>query len=310
MIHLLKEAVEIGLISQPHVSFAPVGFPLSIAVSAVRLPKGCAPPEGQPCRVGTSIHPDKGEAAIIAMAEAAERFSLQFDPKLAADQQPIEKWSDHATPLPASVLRIGAPEGKATTVGCAAFETLEAAIERAAFEHLEHAGLAIGAQDPDVATSIDLTQIEDLEPLASYLKARLREFRSEVIWLDGGVAVVRTLCCDPDGGRPTEGSAASRSLPAAATKAAMEAVLSWRNMVELERNGVAIPDGASDLLLAYRGASDALRPIAKSTLGDLPTPTAQKPALQVLRDLSGQPLRVFDMTHPEVRVPVARIVLG
>lgn len=315
MIHLLKAAVDKGLISEPHVAFAPKDFPLSIAVSAIALPDGCAGPVGQPRRLGTAIHRDKRTATVIAMAEAAERYSLQFDPALPALQHPIAEIGRPADPALAQELRLGAPGGTATSVGCAAHETMQAAINSAALEHLEHLALAQTAQTPEAAVRINLSGLAELAELVAYLEARLREVRAEISWFEDQVAVVRAICCDFDGGRPTEGSAASTSPEAAATKAVLEAVASWRNMIEIERVGIATPkETAGDLLLAYRGASSALRPIAGPVLAASPKPpksdVAQHMVVDVLHKVTRQPLRVFDMTHPAIGLPVARIVLG
>ncbi len=312
MLPSLEAAFTSGLFGPPHIPFLPDGFPISLAVIAVQPTQGCELPLGERARLGTGTGPTRDKAVYKAACEAVERYSLQYDSTLPDLRSPIEVLGGASDPLPQVSLCLGAPGGNAGSIGCAAGSSLDDAIDRAALELLEHHELARLQSGAEQGITFDPATISNLASIADYLELGLRQLRAEVVFRRG-YAMVRAVCCDPDGGRPTEGSAAAASIDQATTKAVEEAVFSWRNMIELERNGVAPVEGEQGRLLrTYRGAEASLLPLPKHDPGKQP-PAHQEylnlRPLEVLAGVADTRVRVFDMTSPKLGLPVVRVVL-
>ncbi len=309
---LLEAAVKNGLISAPHFPYLPDKFPVIIASAAVRLIEGCEPPLGGRARVGSGTGRTRDAAAMKALYEAAERYSLQYDVTRPDMFVPSETIGGPAEGLSTASLSLGAPGGGARSIGAAAGKSFDDAVGRAALELLEHFELGRLGSDAVSAEAFDPATIPDLAVTVDYLSKRLRHLKIEAVAAPSGYAVVRAVCCDSDGGRPTEGSAASLSIEAAAVKAVEEAIFSWRNMIELERNGVPPAVGAPDILLrTYRGAEALSHPIPQAALGKAPPhmERTQKRPVEILASVTGTRVRVFDMTAPALGIHVARVVL-
>ncbi len=312
MLALYEAAIGRGLFSAPHIPFLPDNFPISLAIVAVQLIDGCLPPNGERARAGTGTGPTQADAVFKAMCEASERFSLQYDPDRPDVRWPVESLQGAGEPLPQATLCLGAPNGRASSKGCAAGDSLEDAVNRAALEILEHYELKRLRTGVTQGVAFDPATIPKLTAAADYLAKRLRQLRAVAVVSPTGYAVVWAVSCDPDGGRPTEGSAAAASVEAATIKAVEEAIFSWRNMIELERNGVAPTDGQHDRILrTYRGA-EAVSPTLPVLVRGKGPPRlrriCQRP-LEILAGISGTRTRVFDMTSPLLGVPVVRVVL-
>lgn len=286
-----------------------------MAVVALALPEGCAPPEGLAARVGAGTGASRAEAAFRALAEAAERYALQYSPSRPAHLMPVAAAGGPAEAAAISHLTLGAPEAAGiTSRGAAAGKSLSDAADRACLEALEHLtldGLAAGGEQ-----GFCPVRLPDLDPHRTYLEGQLRLLSLWMTAREGYVvAIARTS--DRNGGRPTLGSAAGREPRGTALRAVEEAMFLWRNMVEMERRGAAIPTGvAGDAARLYRGASAAPGWLAAldaggADAGEPPVPRAEPiPLLETVARVSGRRARVFDMTVPTLPVPVARVVLG
>ncbi len=305
----LTKAREDGLISMPHFPHIPRACPMHIAVSSVQLLPGCVPPQGAKNRIGAGTGRDQDSAGLRAMCEAVERYALQYRTGLGPKRS---VWSSDATLLELSAreLCIGAPEGSARSVGCAAGATLEDAAERGAFEHLEYLIFEHAAFAAAPRVVVDGSRLGHLQDLVQFLDDQLRQVHFECVVDPDGFVAVRAALTDVNGARPTFGGAAAVTLEEATRKAADEAVLSWRNMVELERNG-APARGQGALMDAYRGLVDPVT-FGEVSSGALPAdpPEAREPMPVVLARKLGRPVHVFDMTAPEIAFPVARVHIG
>lgn len=308
-----------GLVSAPTLSAMPPGFPFSVAICAVSLPPGCAPPSNTLKRrlgVGRANSPE--QASFIALAEAAERYSLQFADDRPSTVTPFETAGGSPDRLELDRLALGAPRvGPAvTSVGAAAGETLEDAALRAVLELLEHHHVR--------SFEGDRRHLPRVEPLTEglgvhrdWLDGQLRRLEFRARRFEPGYWIVLSRCCDYDGGRPTIGTAAGLDPNLTVTAAAEEAIFHWRNMVALESNGVPVTpmNGAERRAFEqYRGAASdgwpKWRGSARPLMETHRFAADRKLLGQALCRRSGTRLRLFDMTLPEVGVPVVKAHLG
>ena len=254
----LAAAVGADLISPPHRLTFPPAHPFFSAISACALPEGCLPPPGHPPRrVGTGNGATREAADRVALLEAVERYSLQYASDRPERLAPIETLGGAPDPLPLEALCLGAPGAPrpVNSNGCAAGATLADAADRAALETLERARLAAAIAGERPFHPVAAEEIPELDPHLGFLATQARTLR-----LSGdagpGYAVIAAHLADPDGGRPILASAGGRTLAAAALRATEEAMFQWRNMIELERNGVPVPPADADgpgLFRCYRG---------------------------------------------------------
>ncbi|WP_445285904.1 YcaO-like family protein [Yoonia sp. 2307UL14-13] len=279
-----------------------------IAVSSIKLSKGCAAPDGASHRVAAGAGLTPEIAAFHAMCEAAERYALQFQEGRTGSVDPIRTVGGDPTPWMIETLCLGHPEHPVDSKGCATGESLADATDRAALELIENLLVPdIVSSAPDTV-NVDPVTIPMLAPLVDYLRARLRHITLEVLTSPLGFCVCRVILADPDGGRPTFGRAAGLDIVDAVLKAAHEAVLSWRNMIELERNGVPLND-PDPLVAAYRGVTKVAPPDAV-VLSDMPElPAATMSPLEMLAETVSRPAHAFDMSVPEIAMPVVRVVV-
>lgn len=317
MQNALTRGVVDGFFSSPHFPSLPTGHPFHIAICAVRLPPGCLPPAGGlGARIGSGTGASAEEAAFHAMAEAAERYALQFSDGRPARLFPVAWAGGEPEGAPIAGLTLGAPEGPPlTSRGGAAGASLADAATRAIHETLEHLALdrlRTGAIRPQ---GVALETLPDLAPHLAFLVGQARMLR---VWVDAapGYVAAFAVCCDADGGRLTLGSAAGSDAAHTVRRAAEEAMFVWRNMIEMERNAVPVTAATgegSEVLRLYRGA--APRPAWLSAMAEenapLPEPLpAQGPLIDCLARTAGRRARVFDMSVPGLDVPVARVLLG
>lgn len=269
-------------------------------------------------RLGVGRANSAEHASFIALAEAAERYSLQFADDRPSTMTPIETVGGPADTIELSRLALGAPRvGPAvTSVGAAAGETLEDAAMRAILELLEHHHVERFEGDrrhlPRVEPSLEAVGVH-----REWLDGQLRRLEFRARQFETGYWVVLSRCSDFDGGRPTTGSAAGLDPNLTVIAAAEEAIFHWRNMVALESNGVPVTPMTGPERRAfeqYRGAASDGWPKRRAStrqLADMHRFRADRKRLgQALARRSGTRLRLFDMTLPEVGVPVVKAHLG
>jgi ribosomal protein S12 methylthiotransferase accessory factor YcaO len=315
MRHALDAACASGIISKAHLLPLPAALPFRAAVSSAALPNGCAAPPGPiPLRVGSGIGPTAEAAAFLAMTEAAERYALQYDPSRPQILDPFIVAGGAADPAPLAALTLGAPGGgEADSRGGAAGVSLADAAVRALYELLERHHVR---EDGTLVVPFRALAVDAVPALArhtAYLADQLRVLDIAVMVSPFGYSVARTLCCDADGGRPTMGSAAGAHVEGTVRRAAEEAILLWRNMVEMEARSAPVPPPGThhgDLVRVYRGAAPIARGVSGEPLSMLPAvPAPDAPLAQIVHATTGRRVRVFDLTAPTLDVAVARAVL-
>lgn len=307
---LIERAETARLISKPSFAEFPKDAPIHAAFRLIELRDGALPPKGgMGHRVSFGTGRTREEAARLAGFEAIERYALQYSAEAPRTRESLIASDGASHVMPNDALALGVPgsDGKVTSKGAAAGPTHEAAALWAALECLEH---ALGSQGfdhlaPDTVLPHDLTQ---------WLHVQLRQLSLHILEVPGIGLLLRAVCADADGGRPTYGSALSANLAQGVWHAASEAVVSWRNMVMLDHNGVT--DHGMDaeqarLFRLYRGAQND-RPVAPTRLFDTRAWDSPNPSLTTVLTAAsralGRPVAVFDMTAPEIPLPVVKAV--
>lgn len=305
---LIERAESARLISKPSFAEFPKGAPIHAAFRLIELRNGTLPPRGgmgHRVSFGTGHTPE--EAARLAGFEAIERYALQYSAEAPQTRESLiaSDGASHGVPTEALALGVPGSDGKVTSKGAAAGPTHEAAALWAALECLEHALGSHGFDHlvPETALPHDLTQ---------WLNDQLRQLSIHTLKVPGIGLLLRAVCADADGGRPTYGSALSANLAQGVWHAASEAVVSWRNMVMLDHNGVT--DHGMDaeqarLFRLYRGALND-RPTAPTELFDVQAWKTPNPSLTTVLTAAsravGRPVAIFDMTAPEIPLPVVK----
>ncbi|MEM7087955.1 MAG: YcaO-like family protein [Pseudomonadota bacterium] len=298
------------LVSQPSFAEFPANAPIHAAFRMIKLREGTRPPlGGMNTRVAFGTARTAQDAARLAGFEAIERFALQYSQRHADPRESLLASDGQTHVLPVDALCLGAPatNGKITSKGAAAGPSHEAATMRAILECLEH---ALG----DIASTHMLSAEMLPQDLLRWLHLHLRDLQIQLNVVPEVGLLIRAVCADMDGGRPTYGTALSNQLHTGVWHAASEAVVSWRNMVMLDFNGVTQDGMAPEqkrLFQLYRGA-ERDRARAPSAPFDADTWHAPDPTLTtVLTAVStalDQPVAVFDMTAPELPLPVVKAV--
>ncbi len=308
---LIQNAETRKLMSKPSFATFPDKAPIHAAFRLIELRAGTIAPLGaMERRVAFGVGDTPEVAARLSGFEAIERYALQYD----ADQEQVSRSfisSDSVThEVSLSALAIGAPEtnGTVTSKGAAAGQTRPEAAMRAVYECLEHALDQTG----------EYTHFTSSDCLPKALNTWLAEhFRKVEIHLRPVSEIgllIRVVCCDLDGGRPTYGTAFASELSQGAFSAAGEAIVSWRNMVTLEHKGVTPQDMDAEEIRffeLYRGARGD-RPMSphsefiRETWHPL-TPDLGR-ALEYAAEVLGKPVAVFDMTAAEIPLPVVKAV--
>ncbi|NVO57826.1 YcaO-like family protein [Rhodobacteraceae bacterium B1Z28] len=307
---LIERAETARLISKPSFAEFPKAAPIHAAFRLIELRDGTQPPVGAMARrlsFGTAR--TREDAARLAGFEAIERYALQFSSDAPENRESLIG-SDGATHvMPNHALALGAPDtnGQITSKGAAAGPSYEAAALNAVLECLEH------ALDPQ-AYAYALPAEAMPQDLTEWLAAHLRQLDIHLAQVPGIGLLIRAVCADSDGGRPTYGTAFSANLENGIWHAASEAVVSWRNMVTLDHTGVT-QDGMDEeearLFQLYRGARGD-RPVSPTARFDVDGWQAPEPtlgaALNAAAEAVGQHVAVFDMTAPEIPLPVVKAV--
>lgn len=309
-----------GLVSNPTLHDMPPSAPFHVALCAVELPPGCRPPSnGMMRRLAVGRGPTPERAAFLALAEAAERYSLQYADDRPRLVEPFATVGGLPEPVDIAAITLGAPQqaGPVTSVGAAAGETRGDAAGRAVLEQLEHLRIRAFDVDRRVLPPVAAEATGSLGPHMAWLADQLRRLDCRTRRFAPGYWVAKCRCSDLDGSRPTEGSAAGFDAERTVLAAAEEAIFHWRNMVVLEAKGVrasAVQGAERAALLRYRGVPPERWPAPRRyrTIADASgaLPPALPELMLALYRQTGRRVRMFDLTLPRVGVPVVRAVLG
>lgn len=267
-----------------------------------------------PFRIGSGIGPTAEAAAFLAMAEAMERYALQYAPARPPFVEPFLAAGGPADPAPLAALTLGAPgSGNINSRGGATGVGRGDAAARALHELLEHHHVCEDGRLVGPFHAVAPETFGGLVPHIAFLADQLRKLDIAVMVSPMGYAVARTLCRDADGGRRTMGSAAGPDIEGTVRRAAEEAMLLWRNMVELEARSASIPACGTpqgNIVRIYRGAAPFSCFLPQASLSKPPTvPVANAPLEQVVHTVLGRRVRVFDLAVPSIDVAVVRAYL-
>ncbi|TNJ38752.1 YcaO-like family protein [Phaeobacter sp. B1627] len=295
------------LISAPAACDMPDGFPFRAALCAVNLDQ-----HNGAVLLSSGFGETEEEAGFLAEMEAAERYSLTYDPLREDPIAPILWAGGSAQPLPQADLALRAPGRKNRSHGAAAGPEIDKACRAALLEMLEHIHIEPGRGSQFF--ELDLPVLPAARAMHDWCRDRHRALSCQVCDANHGYVVVRARCSDLNGGRPTYGSAAASDPVAAVISALREAIFSWRNMVELESRGAQAGSDplSQSALLEYRGATVA-RPWPQCPIGEIPRTsscTSTKTLLGHLSELVQERVQLFDLTHPSFQIPVARVFIG
>lgn len=315
MRRMLDDACAAGIISKPHPIKLPAALPFHAAVASVALPDGCTAPSGTiPLRAGSGIGPTAEVAGFLAMAEAAERYSLQYNPVRPPVLKPFLTVGGPAEDFPLVGLTLGAPgHGDSDSRGGAAGFSLVDASARALYEllerhHVHKDGALVGPFHQLVPDTIPCLSLH-----LDFLSDQLRILKVAVMVSPLGYIVARALCQDVNGGRSTMGSASAADFEEAVRRSTEEAVFTWRNMVEIEARGVQIPAPGTlqgDAVRMYRGAAPVSFFSPDACFSRAPvTPVADAPLAETVKMVTGRRVRMFDMTSPSLNIAVVRAIL-
>lgn len=308
---MIKRAEAAKLISQPSFANMPAAAPLVVAFRTIELRNGTEEPPGALARrISFGSGPSTEVAARLAGFEAIERYALQYTTDMADTCQSLLSSDGNVHALSRRVLSLGAPglSGLVTSRGSAAGADGDSAAIRALMECIE------GSIDDSDAYSHILPEKALPKNMRDWLSRYLRRVELSLAPIAGIGLAVRAICSDLDGGRPTYGSAFSSVAAQAIWRASCEAVVSWRNMVALDFNAVTeeqMDAHEKRLFHLYRGAEKrtSQSPLDIYCLESWETP---RPTLSALlattEELLGAPVALFDMTAPELPMPVIKAV--
>lgn len=306
--HKLFKAVELGLVSRPHMLPLPDATPFEAAVCTVSLPPACLPPESRVgLRVSSGTGPETETASFKALCEGAERYSIQYSTNMPSDLSPIV-WAGRDSAAEATCdLTIGSSSKRTrSSRGSATGATIEDACQRAILECIESVLVSPNGQLRGDFQKISETTIPALQLHIDFLSSQARKIEIYLLELNRLFALC-AVCSDLNGSRPTLGSAVSHDYEDGARRAVEESMLLWRNMIELERSGVVVadlPENDRKCLEIYRGLKSI-----PSTFDPLPSVAKLADPIEVLRAISGKNAKVFDLTSRELKIPVAKVHL-
>lgn len=299
----------------PRALSTPPDFPFYIALCGVTTRNGCQPPENLLSRrIAAGLGCSQSEANLLAVAEAAERYSIQYCADLPDVIKPFVTIGGAAESARRVELAIGAPGRANTSAGAAAGRDPEDAVRRAALEALEHLHLGRLRAGSGELVPVDPAGEPAIAAHVAWLSGQFRRLEIRARAFAPGYVVAAVGCSDLDGGRRSEGSAARLDRAGAVRAAVEEAIFHWRNMVELERAAPDVGGMAPDdrmRLARYRGAvpREAWPVPEEAEVGDRGQADVEG-LLAAVAVVSGRRVRGFDFTTPEVGVPVVKIHLG
>jgi len=316
----LKKAVLDKKIGKPAIHSSPEDFPFSIALSAVSNINGCKPAQNQMgLRVAAGCDDDAARACFLAAAEAVERYSIQFSPSKKQVVSSIYSTTGTSLDRELGYLTIGAPDPYPvlSSIGSASGATIESAAIRAVLETLEHAHIDLARQGKEEFKAVDAAEFPLVEPMQIWLDTQLRKLSFQLFQSKKGYCVCVCSCSDFDGGRKTVGSAAALTPQTASRKAAQESIFFYRNMVNLESNGVSKQSITGNELIAlsqYRGAIPHPTWLRDPSL-PIPPFVQQYNSkadfvalLQAASDTLDKQIYVYDMSDPNIKIPVVRVI--
>ncbi len=307
----ISKAETAKVVSKASFAEFPNNAPLHAAFRTIRLRNGTLPPAGSmPLRIAFGVAETPERAALLAGFEAIERYALQYSKDGPEIFESVLASDGNLHSLPGSRLLLGSPVsiGQIDSKGAAAGPSPEAAAMAAIFEFLEH------QLDSQNAYSHIVPQDAVPTGLNAWLKRQLRLLSIHAAPLPDVGVLVRAVCSDFLGGRPTFGTAFSANFFDALNSAIGEAVVSWRNMVTLEFNGITTQEMGQQekrLFEIYRGAQTNPFKTPDRVLdpSELRTPNLTlRDALAVAATVNSGPVGVFDLTVEEIPLPVAKVV--
>lgn len=315
LINNFGHIIETKLVSRPQFPGLPTGFPFHVAICAVDLPKGCLPPKGSERRIATGYAANAEEAAVKAVAEGVERYSIQYRDSLPNQLLPVFDTTGSVQPVSTVQLCLGAPARTAFTSsrGSAAAAKFSEAARGAAFELIEHwfREKIFDRQQPAFSLS---PEINLGSQLAEWLRPQMRQvsFLAAILPSVGYVVLCRNS--DLDFGRPTYGSAAGRNIIQVARHASFEALFHWYNFARMEANCVVLENFDEEEYYwgkVFRGAMRAPSwPDEGPLLKDQNTfpKRSYQFMLESFANHSGGSFGLFDFSIAELQLSVARIV--
>jgi len=311
----LEVAMKLGKISAPSIFTVSDTFPLTISIASISPQSGCTPANNTlGKRIATGCAKHKIDAVFLSMAEAVERYCIQYSNSRVNFLNPFLSTNSEINNIPQSQICIGSPAyPNNDSIGTAAGNSREFAAENALLECLEHYHVR---NDTSEFFELDLHSLSSLEFLVEWLESQFRKLKIQIYESDLGYYTSRCECADFDGGRSTVGTAAALDIDVAIFKAAAESVVFWRNMISLENGCVEIDTLNQDEKKAieeYRGVCK--RPpflsdgYFKADVKE--SPRNKRYTLSSLVDhfakLSSSDISLFDMTDPLLSVPVVKV---
>lgn len=300
--------------------------PLFAYVCAVSLPAGCTPPAGRlPMRIGAGAAPSSDWARTLSLFEAAERYSLQYrtgDP----ESEKASAWSTSTIDeMPTQWLRLGHPQTEAGAVdsrGCAIGRNQIDASVRSVLELIERDAVEAWRSSANQmeALRIDTPPRGWLNDMLQWLDSLGRELNLLQVLHPSGASTFISVCCDIGGTKPVWGSAAGFDPALTLSRASIESVVSWRNLMAIDMNGLMdedLPPAHAELLRIFRGR-EPIPNWRADAVGAFPEKLAKSPSelsdtalRQQLDDLLrtvDYPVSIFDLTRKDMAVPVVRVV--
>lgn len=313
------------LIGDPQPVDLSVHCPLFAFICPVALPEGCSPPAGRlPMRIGAGAAPSSDWARTLCMFEAIERYSLQHqtgDPETAKAGGLSTSTVDQ---MPTRLLMLGHPAAGAGVVdsrGCSIGRNYVDAAVRGMLELIERDDVeAWRVGDIRRARLIDLPTSSWLDGIVRWLESLGRSLNLLQLQHPSGASTFLSICCDTGGAKPVWGSATGFDPAQTLTRACVESVVSWRNLMAIDLNGLMdedLPPVHAELLRIYRG-QEPMPDWQIDVVGAFPDQRDKTPSdpseerlqrnLNDLLQATDYPVSIFDLTREDVAIPVVRVV--
>lgn len=306
------------LITPPSYAELSLDCPFHVAFRLVESRAGTMSPD-----TGTSLRYASGagftadEASDISGFEAIERYSIQYSTTL--PEEIATAWTNGDTDLTVCIdqITLGSPRPaqEITSKGSATGVSFDDAACRAVMELIEHtleAKPKLNLYRLDRASAVTIGGLRDVR---EWLGTQLRCIEIAVSFDTNIGYFSKCSCHDASFYRPTFGTAFGLDLSETIRRSCFEAVVSWRNMVSLEFAGTDVKRfqaAEASVFRQYRQEKSFIADLHPSDVQALERHEAGLPTLehlaQCLLDLSGRPVYLFDLTAPEIEVPVVKAV--
>ena len=315
----LQLAEQMGIISSPQMYAQPDDFPFHIAIAKIRPREGGSLPANTlKKRISTGFAWNLEEAKFLARCEGIERYSIQYSNQIQQSADSILSSGARLRRINIEEITIGSPstEKEISSIGAACGSSKEMAIQNSLLEILEHHVKQNFSQYGLISSRINPRSIDSLIPVLNWLDSQFKNLEITVFQFSDGISVSKVALSDLSGARTTYGSAAALDIEKAATKACQEAILFWRNMIQLELNGIVarnLPAEENQALMNYR--TSVYQPqISNSLVIDLPI-NQNKPTnitceslISVISKIIEKEIQVFDLTDPDLGIPTVKAV--